>query len=211
MRLALAEAKTREQARQAIPSASQGFARKHSGPRKAGAKGTRSERALTAEGSGVPTGKEGGRIVTERLLTAVGGVSEVSRPRSRQRRSRLRPRTSALSRVSRGTNGPASCRSRGSACGRTGSQRCIPIDGRMATARSKASGIAPQSSFAARVQHVFHADVLLPGRRDPGVGERSASPARGDRAGDVGRRLPAMPNQTGESANPPHGPMMRLP
>lgn len=77
-------------------------------------------------------GKAPARGVTCRPFDGASGVS------------RRRPRTSALSRVSRVTNGPSSCRSRGNACAPTGPQRCVPTDGRSATARNSASGIASQ-------------------------------------------------------------------
>ena len=70
--------------------------------------------------------------MSDRLLAA-----GVSRRRCRQRPSHLRPRRSALSRVSRGTSGPSSCRSRGIACGRAGLQRSIPTGGRLATAEQR--------------------------------------------------------------------------
>ena len=55
--------------------------------------------------------------------------------------SRRCPRKCVLSLASRGTSGLSSCRSRGSAGRSRCLQRCVPIDGRLATARSKASRV----------------------------------------------------------------------
>lgn len=43
-----------------------------------------------------------------------------------------------------GSYGPGSCRSRCTACTRTSPRPCVPTDGRVATARNSASGIASQ-------------------------------------------------------------------